>query len=324
MSVSDAFKKAGNFCWDTIRGERLTLLNALEKGDWGKAGAMLQQTPDAADWDLQGPTPIVRKALHVAAASGDFNTLSILLRPEFFNIGSIGGNIDIKDSEGATPLILAARTGNDMMLKALIAKGADVNAVDSHGRSAISNATDNARLVSVMLLHAAGADINGPKGGRRPAIAAAHSDMGMPVLKYLIANGADIDSPGERDETPLQTCWNMPNWEAFGELLRAGANPNSHGASRGAQLLRWTIMANNAEATEKLLKAGADPTAPTCRDTSVIDEAYAEGRNPVITAMIVRRVQQLEAKRNTEAAIKEMTAGTSAAISVKRIKLRLS
>jgi ankyrin repeat protein len=148
--------------------------------------------------------------------------------------------------------------------------------------------------------------------------------MSLPALKFLISKGADLDSPGRYKETPLQTCWNMPNWEAFNALLQAGANPNSHGTVRGAQLLRWTIMANNAEATEKLLKAGADPTAPTCRDTSVIDEAHAEGRNPVITAMIDRRVQQLSAKRDVEAAIKEMTAGTSAAISVKPIRLKLN
>ena len=319
MGIGDAFKKAGNFCWDNIRGGRLTLLDALEKGDWGKAGAMLQQNPEAADWDLQRPTPVVRKPLHVAASSGDFNSLTILLRPEFFK-----GNADIKDSEGKTPLMLAAREGNDMSVKALIAKGADVNAMDKNGNSAMSLAAGCNRVATMHLLHANGADVNGPAGGERPTVSAAGHSMSLPALKFLISKGADIDSPGRYKETPLQTCWNMPNWEAFSELMRAGANPNSHGTVRGAQLLRWVIMANNAEATEKLLKAGADPTAPTCRETSVIDEAHADGRNPVITAMIDRRVQQLTAKRDTEAALKEMAAGTPTAIFVKPIKLKLS
>ena len=48
-----------------------------------------------------------------------------------------GGNVNLKDSRGATPLMYAAMSGSVQMMKLLLDGSADVNARDAFGASAL-------------------------------------------------------------------------------------------------------------------------------------------------------------------------------------------
>ena len=316
----DAAKKAGSFCWDTIRGGKLTLLEALEKGDWGKAGRMLQQNPDAADWDLQGMTPIVRKPLHAAASSGDFTTLSILLRPEFFK-----GDIDIRDSQGATPLLLAARAGDDIGVRALIAKGADVNAVDKLGHSVLGVAAQYNRTACMQVLMKHGALVDGPENSRNPLGEAARAGYCRPSVKLLLIAGADPDHIGQLKQSALEVCLQEHNMEGAEELLKAGANPNNPGPENGARLLVMAASDNNTALVKRLLDLGADPTLPGNhhKQNALQAAAMLEHLDPALWQLLSDRKEALEKQRNMAGVEKNMAAGTAAAIFVKPIKLRL-
>jgi ankyrin repeat protein len=327
MSLKDAFKnaavKTGSFLWDNIRGGNLTLRDAIEKHDWEKAGGLLQQNPAAADWDLEDASPIKRKPLHVAAAAGEFNIFTILLRPEFFK-----GDIDVRDSQGATPLIHAAREGHDLIVKALIAKGADVNAVDHLGRSALGCAAQYNRIVCLQLLLDQGAAINGPKDSRNPLNEAARAGYCRPAVKALIARGADPDYIGQLKESPLETCLREHNIEGAIELLQAGANPNNRNPETGAKLLQWAIAINHAAAMKMLLDGGADPLLPVGEEVPLSPLEYMakhQGKvDDAIKKMVIERVARIELERNMAGVEKSMAAGTSARIAIKPIKLRLS
>lgn len=317
----DAAKKAGSFCWDHIRGVRLTLLEALERGDWAKAGRMLQQNPDASDWDLQGMTPIVRKPLHAAASSGDFTTLSILLRPEFFK-----GDIDIRDSQGATPLLLAATAGDDMSLRALIAKGADVNAVDKLGRSVLGCAAQFNRVACMQVLLKHGALVDGPEGSRTPLGEAARAGYCRPAVTHLLAAGANPDHIGQLKQSALEVCLQEHNIEAAIELLKAGANPNNRTPETGAKLLYWAMSINHDETVKMLLDGGTDPLLPAGegRVNALQFAAHPDGKvNDNIKKMVAARAGEIDWERNMAGVEKGMAAGTAAPITVKPIKLRV-
>lgn len=318
----DAAVKAGSFCWNNIRSERLTLRAAIEKHDCGKVGAILQKNPEAADWDLQDASFIKRKALHVAAAAGDFLSLSILLRPEFFK-----GDIDVRDSQGAIPLIAAAREGNDGCMMALIAKGADVNAVDKLGCSVLGVAAQYNRTVCMKLLLDKGAAVNGPAGSRSPLGEAARAGYCWPAVRALLAAGANPDHIGQLKQSALEASLGEHNIEGAVELLKAGANPNNRNPETGAKLLHWAISINHVAAVKMLLDGGADPLL-TPDDGSVNAIQYAGDKNlPIedsIRTMVTERAIALALQRNAAAVQKGMAAGTAAPITVKPIKLRTS
>ena len=71
-----------------------------------------------------------------------------------------GADINQKNSEGASPLHIAARAGNNEMVEFLIANGADVNSEDSEDYTPLHNAAWNGHLRAVEMLVSSGADIN--------------------------------------------------------------------------------------------------------------------------------------------------------------------
>ncbi len=92
-----------------------------------------------------------------AATSGDLLVVETLLKP---NISAADpGNINCKNDEKRTALILAAMGGHESVIRFLIRKGADVNWIDKFGCSAIMHAAKNLHGQALMALLAANANI---------------------------------------------------------------------------------------------------------------------------------------------------------------------
>lgn len=70
-----------------------------------------------------------RVPLHACALAGKEKTAAILLEH--------GAEVDARDTDGNTPLILAARYGNVAMVKALLTAKADFKAVNKAGHTAV-------------------------------------------------------------------------------------------------------------------------------------------------------------------------------------------
>ena len=89
-------------------------------------------------------------------------------------------------------ILRAAREG-DAALKALLAKGVDINATDEDGETALMEAADSRRYTG--------------------------------ALRVLIANGANVNQADEDGETALMRAADEGTVEAVRLLLQAGANP---------------------------------------------------------------------------------------------------
>ncbi len=119
-----------------------------------------------------------------------------------------GAEINSRDREGATLLMLASHAGNLPMVLALIEAGADVNASDERGWTPLMKAAYNAELdrgfadVAQALIDA-GANVEAPIAyGIRPLmLAAGYGETA--VVETLLKEGADVMARNEGGLTAL-------------------------------------------------------------------------------------------------------------------------
>ncbi len=112
--------------------------------------------------------------------------------PNFLSkMTSEGGDVNVRDSTGRTPLMYA---DNDIEnVKLLIAAGADVNAKDNEGRTALMFAINGSvfgQLEAVKALIAAGADVNAKDDDGRTALVFAKILNDNAIIQVLKDVGA--------------------------------------------------------------------------------------------------------------------------------------
>jgi ankyrin repeat protein len=107
----------------------------------GKGGPNLVDTPDFSTNE---------RAIHLVAKDGDLPWLGFLLKN--------GARVDVKDNQGNTPLMDAARSGFLDGARLLIAKGAQVNASNSMGETPLIIAVQRRDVPMSRLLLTEGAD----------------------------------------------------------------------------------------------------------------------------------------------------------------------
>jgi ankyrin repeat protein len=138
--------------------------------------------------------------LIAAVASGDAEQAKQLL--------AAGGDIEARDAEGSTLLMLAAATGNFPMVSLLVTSGAQVNVRDERGWSPLMKSVYNAEqdcgfpdVAAYLIAH--GADVEAAIGfGVRPLmLAAGYGEIG--VVETLLDAGADVLARNEGGFTAL-------------------------------------------------------------------------------------------------------------------------
>lgn len=99
-----------------------SLLNAIIRNDVEAVQEALAAERSSVDRQWDDATP-----MHYAAVNArDIRILELLLQN--------GADVDCRDSQGQTPLHVAGKIGNGIMIRALLERGADENALDAKGR----------------------------------------------------------------------------------------------------------------------------------------------------------------------------------------------
>jgi ankyrin repeat protein len=198
--------------------------------------------------DISGVGPVDKDKADAEKAKSDF----------LYDLRNLATNVN---EDGLTALMAAVhRNDPPELLAALIAAGADVNAKDTEGRTPLLIAIIRKNDKAIKTLIDAGVDLESPlRDGKTPLMVAA-SNNNFEAIIALIKAGADINAKDENCMTSLMATVYNNNLEAIAVFLDAGVDINAKDKD-GRTALSCAVWENNLDAVAALLSAGSDVSA---------------------------------------------------------------
>ncbi|KAF1052442.1 MAG: hypothetical protein GAK43_01921 [Stenotrophomonas maltophilia] len=196
---------------------------------------------------LEAPHPSASALLDAAARGDDDNVRRLLAE---------GVPVDISDTEGSTPLLLATAGNHLGVAQQLIEAGADVN-------------RQNQRLDSAYLL----------------AGASGH----LAILRLTLAHGADLRSTNRYGGTALIPACERGHIDTVRTLLQAGVDPNHINNLGWTGLLEAILLSDGGPAhqaiVELLLDGGANPSLADGDGITPLQHARQRGQQVIVARL---------------------------------------
>lgn len=193
-----------------------------------------------------------------------------------------------------------------MVVRELLAEGADPNAAHGDGMTGLHWAAFNGDVETAGLLVASGAamDARTRLGAHRPLHVAAKEGHGE-VVAFLLKAGADVSPLTTTGAAPLHFAAASGDLPSVSALLGSGANVDVQEPEWGQTPLIFAAARGRTEAVEALLAAGADPLV-TARvldlvDRDIADRASERRRRAEVAATRARAMGTTEVAANERA-----------------------
>jgi ankyrin repeat protein len=271
---------------------------------------MLARLGDPAARDLTGESALMRavaagradavKALldrkadpNVPTAS-DITPLMIAARDGQDAIAAMllahGANPDLRAAVGATTALLdACCDGRAGIVGQLLAAKADAKLADLQGSTPLHRAAEAGSLPCVQALLKAGADVNARTKEKVSVLMAAAISGDNAVIAALLKAGADPNSVGPNGWTPLILAAAAgSSVETLSGLLDGGANPNFPDDG-GRTALMMVAQRGDERAVRLLVLRGADPNAKSVTGRTVRDFAAEAPQTDALRALVAPR-----------------------------------
>ena len=192
-------------------------------------GASLELTSNsgltAKELACASPEKSIREYFHNLATVDD--TRKLFLAIEMQNLEAVQEakhDLNITNSSGFTPLMVASGKGFLDIMKYLLAKGASVKAETTQGITAIACAVSYNQFKSVDLLIGFGADIDQKNRKGRRLLHQCVEEGKLNLVKRLAKLGADLELQDEAGQTPLTLASVKNHLEIVEYLVNVGAS----------------------------------------------------------------------------------------------------
>jgi ankyrin repeat protein len=133
-------------------------------------------------------------------------------------------NANARDAIGGHALELAARAGQDDLVRELIKRGAEIDRVGEDGYTALGAAAFAGRRSTVRLLVLAGAEVERWGATGQTALHLASLAGQMDVLEELLRLKADIEMLNRQRESALDVAATAGQQAVMAKLIEAGAD----------------------------------------------------------------------------------------------------
>jgi ankyrin repeat protein len=197
----------------------VSVVDAAMQGNHDAVKALLKEGADVNTAQGDGMT-----ALHWAVQKGDLELAKTLLYA--------GANVKATTRIGGySPLLIASRSGNAVLIETMLAGGADPNSATVNGTTALMLAAQSGKAAAVKALIDRGADVNAKekvKGETALIIAAAYGRAD--VIRALTASGADVSTTTKVIDL---AAFNKEEQERFAQFQQQQAAQASGRGGRG-------------------------------------------------------------------------------------------
>jgi ankyrin repeat protein len=267
---------------------------AARSGNAELLGALLRAGAKASASNRYGMTPLL-----LASSNGDAAIVDALLKA--------GARADAAGPEGETPLMLAARSGSVAAVNLLLEAGAAVGAKEQwQGQTALMWAAADNHAGVVKALAARGADVNGrsnvleppkreildfrtdknglalqtllttfPRGGLTPLLFAARQGS-LDAARALIEAGADVNLSDPDGISPLVLAIRNGHYDVAAVLVEKGANVNA-----GDRVNRTPLyMAVDMHSLDWIQNRPAPKSESALDSLDIVKLLLARGANP--------------------------------------------
>jgi len=160
----------------------------------------------------------IKKAdIHSAVKAGNVLLTELL-------IAKAGGEVNIENEDGSTPLHLASENGHVEVANILIQAGGEVNKKDVADRTPLHWASGNGHAEVVKSLIQGGGEVNKKDWNKETPLHWASAEGFVEVVNILIKAGAEVNLQTRIGNTPLHDASVCGHVEVITALLAAGAD----------------------------------------------------------------------------------------------------
>ncbi|XP_062308672.1 ankyrin repeat domain-containing protein 29 isoform X4 [Osmerus eperlanus] len=222
-------------------------------------------------------TPLAN-AVFWAARKGNLALLQLLL-----NSGRV--DVDCRDSNGTTALMVASFSAHYDCARELIMQGADINLQRKTGSTALFFASQQGHNEIVKLLFEFGASTElQTKDGATPLFLASQGGH-LTVIRHLLSSGAKVNHSREDGTAPIWMAAQMGHDDVVKVLLLRGADRDAYRNDGSTALFKSAFKGHN-NVIEELLKFS--PSLDLLKNGSTVLHAAVTGGNPSSVSLLLR------------------------------------
>ena len=215
----------------------------------------------AREGDKEKVRSLIRNGANINSRDEDGDTALMIAALRGQDLGTVntllanGANVNARNNENDTALIYAASNDDAAILEALLNKGADINHQNDNGYSALIMASvDEKRLANAKALVARGADLNLKSDDGGTALMMATAGGVIELVRALLEKGAQIDA---RDNHGYTALFKAAKPEIVRLLIDKGSDVNGRSNDGVTPLMQ----ARTNQTAQLLLEHGADVNA---------------------------------------------------------------